>query len=711
MNNQNNQNTQNNPNPNGFFKPDYNMNSHPNYSNYPNQINDMNSMNNINNMNNVNLNLNINSFTNVPNQQTQQTQQYNINQQRVLTGIQQMSFPNSASSSTPTTPTRLPLPPSMSSNVNSTSPRRDQHLSRIGSTSQSVRLPLTHQRLPSLSSLAPVNVSSTNQHQHHYSTSLYSPSETQFRIQPPDLEQSPHHQLPSIKRHQSEQLHQADLPASLRNPWFSTGMGGGQQQQQQQQQQLSSSQQPSTSTSTSTSTSSIAVPPPSSSSQYTVRQRLPSLQPPTSGLIHPGSATSPNYISKLPTTYENEGYSISPPRSRQQHHQHQHQQSQSQQQIIPPSRIDAPGPNSSQFHQQQLDEPQSFRQSDIQRRQSVAAGYMNYYNNNSNDFSQVPQHIQQQQQIQPTQTLQQRASLQQLLPPIRNDYHTLRAELSNPQELEMEMGDQLGTPPRAIAPCFTLLKRPTDMQPRINKKPKFRRVSSTNKFVSPLKALTTSISITYSMCVPEFNYRSSKNPRRVLTKPNQPKFNNGHDNEDSDYILYVNDVLGVQENRKYMVLDILGHGTFGQVVKCQDLKTQELVAIKVVKSKPVYLNQSLTEANILEHLNNKVDPHGNHHFLKMKDKFIHKNHLCIVTELLSSNLYDLIRQNQFHGLTIKLIKKFAIQLLDSLCVLKQSKLIHCDLKPENILLCSLDKPDLKVIDFGSACHERQVVNK
>ncbi|GME93341.1 unnamed protein product [Ambrosiozyma monospora] len=375
-------NNQNNPNPNGFFKPDYNMNAHPNYSSQ---------------INNMNLNMNINSFTNVPNQQnqqTQQTQQYNLNQQRVLAGIQQMSFPNSnsASSSTSTTPTRLPLPPSMSTNVSAaTSPRMDQHLSRIGSTSQSARLSLTHQRLPSLSSLAPVNISTANQH--HSSTSLYSPSDTQF-----SLEQSPHHQLPSIKRHQSEQLHQTDLPASLRNPWFSTGMAGGGAQQQQQQQQ--GPQQPST--------NSIAVPPPSSS-QYTMRQRLPSLQPPTSGLLHPGSATSPNYISKLPTTYENEGYSsISPSRSRQQ--QHQHQPSQSQQQIIPPSRIDAPGPNSSQFHQQQLDEPQSFRQADIQRRQSVAAGYMNYYNssNNNNDLPQVPQHLQQQQQnIQPTQTLQQ----------------------------------------------------------------------------------------------------------------------------------------------------------------------------------------------------------------------------------------------------------------------------------------------------------------
>lgn len=50
----------------------------------------------------------------------------------------------------------------------------------------------------------------------------------------------------------------------------------------------------------------------------------------------------------------------------------------------------------------------------------------------------------------------------------------------------------------------------------------------------------------------------------------------------------------------YRILDMLGSGTFGQVVKCQNLRTNEFVAIKVVKNKPAYYNQSLMEVSILE---------------------------------------------------------------------------------------------------------------
>lgn len=57
-------------------------------------------------------------------------------------------------------------------------------------------------------------------------------------------------------------------------------------------------------------------------------------------------------------------------------------------------------------------------------------------------------------------------------------------------------------------------------------------------------------------------------------------------------------------------------------------------------------------------------------------------------ELLSSNLYELIKQNQFQGLSTQLVKVFMGQLLDALTVLKEARLIHCDLKPENILLKS-----------------------
>jgi serine/threonine protein kinase len=51
---------------------------------------------------------------------------------------------------------------------------------------------------------------------------------------------------------------------------------------------------------------------------------------------------------------------------------------------------------------------------------------------------------------------------------------------------------------------------------------------------------------------------------------------------------------------RYVILDILGQGTFGQVVKCQNVKTHEVVAVKVVKNKPAYFNQSMMEVTILE---------------------------------------------------------------------------------------------------------------
>lgn len=74
----------------------------------------------------------------------------------------------------------------------------------------------------------------------------------------------------------------------------------------------------------------------------------------------------------------------------------------------------------------------------------------------------------------------------------------------------------------------------------------------------------------------------------------------------------------------------------------------------------------------------------------MHDSFTHKNHLCLVFECLSSNLYELIKQNQFKGLSTQLVKVFTLQLLECLAILKDARLIHCDLKPENILLKSSD---------------------
>jgi dual specificity protein kinase YAK1 len=174
----------------------------------------------------------------------------------------------------------------------------------------------------------------------------------------------------------------------------------------------------------------------------------------------------------------------------------------------------------------------------------------------------------------------------------------------------------------------------------------------------------------------------------------------------------VNDILGSEETghkNRYLILDVLGQGTFGQVVKCQNLKTQEVVAVKVVKNRTAYFNQSMMEVSVLDLLNTKLDKNDDHHLLRLKDTFIHRQHLCLVFELLSVNLYELIKQNQFRGLSTTLVRVFAQQLLNGLSLLNKARLIHCDLKPENILLKNLESPIIKIIDFGSACDERQTV--
>lgn len=73
------------------------------------------------------------------------------------------------------------------------------------------------------------------------------------------------------------------------------------------------------------------------------------------------------------------------------------------------------------------------------------------------------------------------------------------------------------------------------------------------------------------------------------------------------------------------------------------------------------------------------------------------------------NLYEFIKSNAFRGFSVKLIRRFTKQMLSSLNLLKQHKVIHCDLKPENILLRHPMHSEIKVIDFGSSCFENEKV--
>jgi dual specificity tyrosine-phosphorylation-regulated kinase 2/3/4 len=82
---------------------------------------------------------------------------------------------------------------------------------------------------------------------------------------------------------------------------------------------------------------------------------------------------------------------------------------------------------------------------------------------------------------------------------------------------------------------------------------------------------------------------------------------------------------------------------------------------------------------------------------------------CITFELLSINLYEFLKSNQFHGLSASLVRRFASQLLTALELLSRLKVIHCDLKPENILLKQANRSGIKIIDFGSSCFQEKKI--
>lgn len=76
------------------------------------------------------------------------------------------------------------------------------------------------------------------------------------------------------------------------------------------------------------------------------------------------------------------------------------------------------------------------------------------------------------------------------------------------------------------------------------------------------------------------------------------------------------------------------------------------------------------------------DPEEKNNLLKIGDHFIFRGHLCITTELLSINLYELIKANSFRGFSTNLIRRFTAQILAALSVLRHHRVVHCDLKPE-----------------------------
>nr|XP_027201436.1 dual specificity protein kinase CLK2-like [Dermatophagoides pteronyssinus] len=168
---------------------------------------------------------------------------------------------------------------------------------------------------------------------------------------------------------------------------------------------------------------------------------------------------------------------------------------------------------------------------------------------------------------------------------------------------------------------------------------------------------------------------------------------------------------------RYEILATLGEGTFGKVVRVRNLKTNNVLALKIIKNVDKYREAAMFEIKVLQTIAER-DPKGRNLCVRMFDWFDYHGHICIAFEMLGLSVFDFMKDNNFQPYPIEQIRHIGYQLIFSVKFLHENELTHTDLKPENILFLNSEydveltkkrkeirrvkNTDIRLIDFGSA---------
>jgi len=145
---------------------------------------------------------------------------------------------------------------------------------------------------------------------------------------------------------------------------------------------------------------------------------------------------------------------------------------------------------------------------------------------------------------------------------------------------------------------------------------------------------------------------------------------------------------------RYEVLDRLGDGAYGEVMKARSLKTNEIVAIKKMKA----LFPTWEECLQLKELKSlKVLRHEN--IVQLKEVIRDKAELYFVFEYMESSLFLLMRKCNNIPFPEVQIRAIMLQLFSGLAYMHKHGFFHRDIKPENLLWTD---GVLKIADLGQA---------
>ncbi|PFH34810.1 hypothetical protein BESB_068430 [Besnoitia besnoiti] len=147
---------------------------------------------------------------------------------------------------------------------------------------------------------------------------------------------------------------------------------------------------------------------------------------------------------------------------------------------------------------------------------------------------------------------------------------------------------------------------------------------------------------------------------------------------------------------KYDMLDLVGEGAYGVVLKCRRKDTGELVAIKTFKGNEESTNVKRTIAREINALKNLR--HEN--IVLLKEAFRWKGKLHLVFEYIQKNLLEILEASP-SGLDQETVRLCIWQLVKALNHCHRNDVVHRDIKPENLLVNPKTRK-LKLCDFGFA---------
>lgn len=95
----------------------------------------------------------------------------------------------------------------------------------------------------------------------------------------------------------------------------------------------------------------------------------------------------------------------------------------------------------------------------------------------------------------------------------------------------------------------------------------------------------------------EVYYVGRRDTKKMATKIDSTN-NHGYDDDRGDYQIIEGDHI----QYRYEIIDTLGKGSFGQVLRCRDHCTGDMVAVKIIRNKKRFHHQALVEIKVLENL-------------------------------------------------------------------------------------------------------------